>query len=596
MSLRPRVAILRHILYCVLSVSTCVRHISKEKGPIVPIVGLRNLSFLFRVPNLPTYSVSDSVTKHDILPLFATAFTAESNENKDKESVNVRVRFAPSPTGELHVGNLRTFIYNFLFARKHGGTLILRVDDTDESREVTGSLDTIIHDLKWLGFSWSEGPGSPGKVDEYYQSKRQDAYKEVADLLLQTGKAYRCFCRKEDVQSRRDATEKNSDLTYDKKCRRLRSTAVKKHLREGTEYTVRLSNVDNEEDFILLRSNGMATYNFACAVDDHSHNITHVIRGLDHMDNTYRQIRVLDAVGTALPKYVHCSLMRNKDLSKLAKRLDDSIKISDLREMGFCKLPIVNYLALLGTKYADDPVCRDFDALADMFDLDLLNLAPIAFDLCKLKWLNRRYIVDLSYKQFMEQLREYLSETAAELTFPMDALLRVLENAPISLKNGVDTMREYVSLIESALLYTPPRFVGADSCSFGGIFLNHESQRFLETFIEWSQQIVEASDVGGSIHSLFKEMIKSEEFTAIDGRAHLSVVRYALTGVTRGPPLNAMADLWRMAEIQSLDGFVTLRDRILKLSDLDLSSDPISRRLFFTDPRDQDTSSVHGES
>ncbi|EDO07417.2 putative glutamyl-tRNA synthetase [Babesia bovis T2Bo] len=501
----------------------------------------------------------------------------------------VKVRFAPSPTGDLHVGNLRTFIYNYLFALKHDGTVILRVDDTDISREIPGSIDRIVGDFKWLGFKWSKGPGSSAADnDSYYQSNRQHAYKEVAELLLQTGKAYRCFCSKEDVERRRkNSEEDNSQITYDKTCSHVTSEGVEVALKSGRKYTVRLRSPPNEEDFIILRSDGTATYNFACAVDDHEFGITHVIRAVDHLDNTYKQIQVLQAIGTAIPAYKHCSLLRNLDLSKISKRDNDCLKLSKLRTMGFSKLPIINYLAFLGTRYADDPMCYDLKTLSQKIELDDLSFAPIAFNIDKLKWLNKRYLTTIGYKDFTAQLKEYIDNGySGTLLFPKDDFMGIVETSPHFLKNGVHTLYDYVVMMESALGYKPPAFVAAGHCGYGGVFLDAESQRFLETFIEWAQQLISASDVGESIYKLARDMFNSDEFLAIGGKQHLPVVRYALTGTTTGPPISTLIDLWSMAAEKMLPGFVSLRERIVRMRDIDLRSpDPLSKMLFETEPK-----------
>lgn len=495
---------------------------------------------------------------------------------------DVRVRFAPSPTGELHVGNLRTFIYNYLYARKNEGVLIFRVDDTDDNREVSGCLSKIIKDLKWLGFSWSEGPGSKHNDDKYYQSKRQGLYRDMADILIQTQKAYRCFCTKEEVNERKKKKSKTSHLSYDKACRHLSTAKITENLLDKKPFTVRFSNVDDNEDFILIRSNGTATYNFACAVDDHSHGITHVIRGVDHLENTYKQINILEAIGTELPTYVHCSLMCNTDQSKLSKRSGDAITISKLREMGVCKLPIVNYLSFLGTSNADDPKCHSIGVIAHVFDLDMLNRTPIAFDMAKLLWLNRRYIEELPYNEFVTQMSSFLDNVKdLQTAFSKETLKKLISVAPQPLKSGVDTMREYATLIDSALSYKVPRFVGHGCYDYGGFFLTDESQKFLETFVEWSQHLITASEVGQSLSELLKDMLKSDEFIAIDGKKHLGVVRYALTGMNQGPPISQMIDLWLIAKEQKLEGFIPLHQRILNLRDMNFfSNDPVAEGLF----------------
>ncbi|GFE54232.1 glutamyl-tRNA synthetase [Babesia ovis] len=588
MIVRRSFTVLLHILCCAVIGVASFRQKWRPKILNLTPLARENSCFIHCVYNVVASPVVCSLTASDKRPSTIRQLASKPSGGKADRPTKVRVRIAPSPTGDLHVGNLRTFIYNYLFALRHNGRVILRVDDTDVTREVPGSLDRIIYDLKWVGLSWSRGPGGTGNPDAYYQSKRQDAYKEVAGLLLQRDKAYRCFCSKEDIQNRREANDGPfPKITYDKACSNLSSDQVEANLAKGMPYTVRFrSPYSSEEDFILLRSDGTATYNFACAVDDHEHDITHVIRAIDHLGNTCKQQMILEAVGTAVPKYAHCSLMRNMDHTKIAKRDGNSTKVSDLREMGFCKLPIVNYLACLGTKYADEPECRSMRELSKLFELQMMNLTPIAFDISKLKWLNRKYISELSYEQFLEHLREYTSVvTELKLDFPLDDFMAIVEQSPAFLKNGVDTMGDYVSMMNSALSYKTPLFVPSGHCGYGGVFLNEESQGFLEVFIEWAQQLIAASDVGESLYTLARDMFHSDEFAAINGRQHLPVVRYALTGVTSGPPLTTLVDIWRMAEQNGLPGLMPLRERILKLREIDLTAvDPICDRLFNKEP------------
>jgi glutamyl-tRNA synthetase len=335
----------------------------------------------------------------------------QKNEGKIKDNKNIRVRFAPSPTGFLHIGSARTAFFNWLFARKNNGKLILRIEDTDISRHREETIDLILGSLKWLGLEWDEGPDIGGNYAPYRQSLRSGIYKEYANKLVKEGKAYFCFCSPEKLTEKRTKTAANQDFyKYDRECLQLSAKEIKQNIESRIEYTIRLLVPENKniafndvvygkisvnsksiEDFIILRSNGLPTYNFSVAIDDILMKITHIIRGEDHLSNTPKQLLVYDALGTELPIFTHLPMILGRDGQKLSKR-HGSISIEAYREEGFLPEAILNYLALLGWAYDEKTTIFSLNELKDKFDLEAINKNPAKFDYDKLVWLNGSYI------------------------------------------------------------------------------------------------------------------------------------------------------------------------------------------------------------
>ena len=332
--------------------------------------------------------------------------------------VKVRVRFAPSPTGSLHVGNARTALYNWLFARRNGGDYILRIEDTDVVRSEARFETQLIEDLRWLGLNWDEGPDLPGKegIGPYRQSERLGIYGEYTDKLLEEGKAYRCFCTPEELESeRQEATARHLPQIYSGRCRDLKVRAINKNLDAGMSYAIRLKIgseplrfhdlVRGDVDFapeavsdpILLRSGedgkpGMPVYNYVVAIDDALMGITHVIRGDDHISNTPKQVAIYEAFGWPVPQFAHLSTILGADHERLSKR-HGATSISSFREKGYLPEAMVNYLALLGWG-AEDGKTETFTLaeLSKAFTLERVTPSPAIFDFDKLNWLNRHYI------------------------------------------------------------------------------------------------------------------------------------------------------------------------------------------------------------
>lgn len=323
----------------------------------------------------------------------------------------VRVRFAPSPTGQLHIGNVRTALYNWLFARKTGGVFILRIEDTDLERSEGRYETQLLADLKWLGLDWDEGPDVGGPHPPYRQSDKMEVYRAYAERLINEGKAYYCFCTAEELErERQQAMAEQRQPIYSGKCRKLDSGEVERRRAAGKPAAIRLKipehpirfddivrgsvEFSNEvvSDPIIVRSSGMPVYNYVVVIDDADMKITHVIRGDDHISNTPKQVAVYEALGLPVPKFAHLSTILGPDRERLSKR-HGATSVSHFREMGVLPEALTNYLALLG--WAPPGGDREIFPTAELireFSLERVNSAPAIFDNEKLNWLNRHYI------------------------------------------------------------------------------------------------------------------------------------------------------------------------------------------------------------
>ncbi len=323
----------------------------------------------------------------------------------------VRVRFAPSPTGRLHVGNARTALFNWLFARGQDGTLILRIEDTDQERSTAESERTILDDLRWLGLSWDEGPDVGGAYAPYRQSQRAATYRDHADRLLGSGAAYYCFCSNEKLEADRQAMlAAGLAPRYPGTCRSLDPAESRSRVASGEHAALRFRVPDRDNvafhdlvrgvvtigidvigDFVLLRSDGSPAYNFAVVVDDALMNISHVVRGEDHVSNTPRQILIYEALGYAPPAFAHLSLVLGPDHSPLSKR-HGATSVTEFRERGYLPEALANYLALIGWSPGADEELLPVQELARRFRLDHVGHSAGVFDEQKLAWVNRHYL------------------------------------------------------------------------------------------------------------------------------------------------------------------------------------------------------------
>ncbi len=347
--------------------------------------------------------------------------------------MKIRTRFAPSPTGFMHVGNLRTALYEYLTARHGGGSFILRIEDTDRERYVEGATDIIYKTLETAGISHDEGPDVGGDYGPYVQSERLGLYKPYAEQLVKEGKAYRCFCSKERLEALRSSAKEGEVIGYDRHCRDLPEEEIEAKLAAGVPYVIRQKSpltgestyhdcvygditIPNEEldDQILIKADGYPTYNFANVIDDHTMGITHVVRGSEYLSSTPKYNALYEAFGWEIPTYIHLPLIMGKSVdengetvvSKLSKR-HGSTGFFDLIEEGFLPEAIINYIALLGWAPADTREIFSMDELIEAFDINGISKSPSVFDYDKLEWMNAEYIKAMSSEEFNENAKPY---------------------------------------------------------------------------------------------------------------------------------------------------------------------------------------------
>jgi glutamyl-tRNA synthetase len=343
--------------------------------------------------------------------------------------VEIRTRFAPSPTGWLHIGGARTALYNYLFAKKSGGRFILRIEDTDKSRSTDEAIEAIVSDLKWLGIIWDEGPEVGGNFGPYRQTEREDIYREEVEKLVKSGHAYYCFCLPEELEAmRKEAAEKKESFRYPRRCRDLSEKEIEEKRRINPNPAIRFKtplqgkivvndlirgtvefDLSQLDDFIIARSDGTPTYNFAVVVDDARMKITHVIRGDDHLSNTPKQILIYRALGYDVPEFAHLSLILGPDRKPLSKR-HGATAVFEFRNQGYLPEAVVNYLALLGWSYDDKTTFFTPEELPEKFDLGRVSSNPAVFDFQKLEWLNGVWIRYLSVEELAKRLLPFVEK------------------------------------------------------------------------------------------------------------------------------------------------------------------------------------------
>lgn len=345
----------------------------------------------------------------------------------------VRVRFAPSPTGPLHIGGARSALFNYLYAKGRDGKFIVRIEDTDLERSNRESEKNILDSLRWLGINWDEGIEVGGDASPYRQTERLDMYRSHAQELIDKGMAYHCYCTQEELEADREAAMAEGRMpVYSGKCRNLSEEQKSALAAEGRKPVVRFKVPENKTliiedqvrgtvsfesngvgDYVIIKSDGIATYNFAAVIDDHYMNITHVIRGEEHLSNTPRQIVVYDAFGWDKPEFAHISLILGKDKKKMSKR-DGATSVVQYQEAGYLPEALVNFLALLGWSPSAEEEIFSMDELIQQFSLDRVAKNPAVFDFEKLKWLNGIYIRKLPMEKVAEGIRPFLGEYLAE--------------------------------------------------------------------------------------------------------------------------------------------------------------------------------------
>lgn len=374
---------------------------------------------------------------------------------------NIRVRFAPSPTGSLHIGGARTALFNWLFARKNAGTFVLRLEDTDLSRSTEASASGILDGLRWLGLDWDEGPEKGGDYGPYRQGERMAIYQKYLNELIKKGKAYYCFCSPEELQAEKEkCRQEKRDYKYSGKCSALHPDEIKQLLAEGRTPVIRFrsprdgvvvvqdlirGNVtfDNHllDDFIIGKSDGGPTYNFAVVVDDHEMHISHVIRAEEHLSNTPKQIILYEAMGWKLPQFAHVSMILAPDRSKLSKR-HGATSVQEFRDEGYLPEALINYLALLGWSSGRDEDFWTIQELSKEFSLDNISRSPAIYDTEKLTWMNSKYLTEANSQRICELLAEKAHGLGLLLPAQEDYFLKVVDLVKSRAKTLPDILHE----------------------------------------------------------------------------------------------------------------------------------------------------------
>ncbi|PIP13277.1 MAG: glutamate--tRNA ligase [bacterium (Candidatus Stahlbacteria) CG23_combo_of_CG06-09_8_20_14_all_40_9] len=467
----------------------------------------------------------------------------------------VRVRIAPSPTGFLHVGTARTALYNFLFARNKKGKFILRIEDTDIERSSDEMVNVIIESLKWMGLHWNEGP--------YFQSERRDIYRKYADKLLQVGLVYPCYCTKEEIEERRERViEKKKAWKYDRRCLYLtqkekeqfeskKAKALRFKVEKSSSFEDLLHgkierSKDNIEDFVIVKSDGMATYNFACVIDDHLMEITHVIRGEDHISNTHKQTLLYEAFGWAPPEFVHLPLILGPDRAKLSKR-HGAISVLEYRDKGFLPEAFVNFLALLGWSPGNDREIISFDEMIELFSLERVGKRGAVFDIKKLEWMNGEYIKAMNNSELLHRLLPFIEDKPGIEEKEEEYILHVIG----LLKERLFLLSQFWEL--GSYFFIPPEQYDIES------FTKYVKKGRAETKKEKIEEVIKT----------FKELKKFDreaveycvrgvaEGMGIKAGLIIHPIRFALTGKTFGPGLfELMEILGREKCIKRLEYFV----------------------------------------
>lgn len=454
----------------------------------------------------------------------------------------VRTRYAPSPTGFMHVGNLRTAIFEYLVAKHNNGEFILRIEDTDQTRKVEGAVDFIYNTLKLCNINIDEGPNNKGKYGPYIQSERLPIYKEYAEKLVQMGKAYYCFCTEERLEKLRKEAEKNKvAFMYDGHCKNLSKAEIEEKIKNGEKYVIRQKmpkegisvyndlvygeiKVENKllEDQILLKSDGYPTYNFANVIDDHLMGITHVIRGNEYIMATPKYNLLYDALGWERPTYIHVSMVLGEDGQKLSKRNGDA-SFMDLYNEGYLPEAIVNYLVMLGWSPETNDEIFSIDELIKIFDPSRISKSPSVFDIKKLNWVNAHYIKKLDIESLLNITVPHLKE-AYDLSNKTEEWIKKL----------VSIYQDHISygkeIVEVTDLFFKEKIELNDECKE---FMSAEgTSNTLKVFEKEIENIKE-----WTVENINDAIMLTKEKASVKGKMLYMPIRIKTTGQMHGPEL-----------------------------------------------------------
>ncbi|MCA0170837.1 glutamate--tRNA ligase [Bacillus sp. RAR_GA_16] len=460
----------------------------------------------------------------------------------------VRVRYAPSPTGYLHIGNARTALFNYLFARNQGGKFIIRIEDTDQSRNVVGGVENQLDYLKWLGMDWDESIDKEGEYGPYTQMERLDIYTEHTKELLEKDLAYKCYCTEDELEAEREAQRARGEMPrYSGKCRHLTQDQREKLEAEGREPSIRFAVPRDKEyafddivkdrvsfesngigDFVIVKKNGIPTYNYAVALDDYHMKISHVLRGDDHISNTPKQLMIYEAFGFEPPKFGHMTLIVNDQKKKLSKR-DKSIVqyIEQYHDLGFLPEALFNFVTLLGWSPKGEEELFTKEQLIEIFDPERLSTSPAVFDSQKLYWMNNQYIKQASLDRVVELALPHLVEAGR---FPLEMTAEQKEWA-----------KELIALYQEQLHY------GREIVELTELFFKQEIQYNEEAMTVLNEEQIpevmqgfldQLKDVEEFEPAAIKSAIKAtQKATGHKGKKLFMPIRVATTGETHGPEL-----------------------------------------------------------
>ncbi|VVA31296.1 PREDICTED: glutamate--tRNA ligase [Prunus dulcis] len=512
------------------------------------------------------------------------SFSVSASSTKETQD-QVRVRFAPSPTGNLHVGGARTALFNYLFARSNGGKFVLRIEDTDLERSTKESEEAVLNDLSWLGLDWDEGPGVDGDYGPYRQSERNSLYKQYAEKLLESGYVYRCFCSSEELEKMKEIAKlKQLPPVYTGKWANATDKEVQEELHRGTPYTYRFRvpkegnlkindlirgevswNLDTLGDFVIMRSNGQPVYNFCVTVDDATMAISHVIRAEEHLPNTLRQALIYKALGFPMPHFAHVSLILAPDRSKLSKR-HGATSVGQYREMGYLPQAMVNYLALLGWGDGTENEFFTLDLLVEKFSIGRVNKSGAIFDSTKLRWMNGQHLRALP----SEELTKLIGERWKSTGILTESEGSFVEDAVQLLKDGIDLTPDSDKALSNLLSY--PLHETLSSLEAKPV-LEDKLSEFAASFIAAydSGELLAALEEG---HAGWQKWVKSfGKSLKRKGKSLFMPLRVLLTGKLHGPDIGASVLLLhnggKSGIIAPQAEFVTLDERFRVLRKVD---------------------------
>lgn len=454
--------------------------------------------------------------------------------------MKVRTRYAPSPTGFMHIGNLRTAIFEYLLAKKYNGDFILRIEDTDQEREVEGAIDFIYNTLDLCGFKIDEGPNNEGNFGPYIQSKRKDIYKEYALKLVEMGKAYYCFCSEEELTKMREkADARKKPFLYDGRCSRLSKEKIEENLKNNVPYVIRQKmpkegvtivedliygkvKIDNSilDDQILLKSDGFPTYNFANVIDDHLMEITHVIRGKEYLDQTAKYNLLYEAFGWEKPTYIHVAMVLGEDGNKLSKRNGDA-SFMDLYNEGYLPEAIVNYLSLLGWSPETNQEVFSMEELISNFNEERISKSSSQYDVKKLKWFNHQYINKMDDEKYLSWIKKYFSNECDKSEEWLNHLLLIY-------KSHLNYGKEINELTSS--FFNKEFVIDAEAKEF------MESDEIIPKVVEVFKEEIKSTS-NWSVETLQEVINNVKEKAGVKGKMLFMPIRIAASGIMHGPEL-----------------------------------------------------------